>query len=319
MLVGLYDIDLWSATPKPFVNFELMKVYNYLYQNNYSVRMMTPDDDEEKYNYIIYFKDIPSTKIPKRISLIGQKKHIYGYGFYKRITPLEPKYLKAPPSYLPYDSWTERLKTPIPYDSLKRSSLIRLETNDFSDYEESKHNMVIMDWDFLYCAGAKEFLEKYKSKHNFYFANPLIARDEETFLKFRQYGTIIRNKQLIIDFKYNEDFFFKYYKDQGIQFGIEKRPDETEENHLARLIKIIIFYKKESLVFRYMPYKKTPLQAYISKWALDRYGLSSFADYYKTDRKALKLMDGAPAQIRILLKQSPQTIESSHLDFQKNL
>lgn len=64
MTLGLYDIDLWHGR-KSVINLELMKIYNYYKQKGHIVIMMRPDEDEGRFNKIIYFKDNPNTQIPR--------------------------------------------------------------------------------------------------------------------------------------------------------------------------------------------------------------------------------------------------------------
>ena len=55
-IYGLYDIDLWHKG-RSVPNLELMQTYAYLSNRNERVIMMKPNEDEEKFSKIIYFKD----------------------------------------------------------------------------------------------------------------------------------------------------------------------------------------------------------------------------------------------------------------------
>lgn len=65
--------------------------------------MMEPKSEEGRFNKILYFKNNPSTIIPKDIYVNGENKIIYGYGFYKKINKLKNEILQCKPLYLPYD------------------------------------------------------------------------------------------------------------------------------------------------------------------------------------------------------------------------
>ena len=73
--IGLYDIELWHRG-KVMPNLELMKIYNYHYNKGDKVVMMRPNENEGRFNQIIYFKDNPNTQIPKTLHLSGPLKQI---------------------------------------------------------------------------------------------------------------------------------------------------------------------------------------------------------------------------------------------------
>jgi len=57
-VIGLYDIDMWHRG-RSGPNLELMKTYNYYNNKGHKVIMMRPEEDEGRYNKIIYFKENP--------------------------------------------------------------------------------------------------------------------------------------------------------------------------------------------------------------------------------------------------------------------
>lgn len=107
--IGLYSLDLWHRTNKAMPNLELMKIYNYHFTHNDIVMMMRPGEDEGRFSKIIYFKDNPNFSIPRNVSVSGPNKEICGYGFYKKFFPIDNIYANEPPSYYPYEPYTERL------------------------------------------------------------------------------------------------------------------------------------------------------------------------------------------------------------------
>ena len=284
MIIGLYDIDLWHRG-RSYPNLELMKTYNYLYQNNHSVSLMKPTDNEKNFSKIIYFKDNENTKIPQSLTVYGDNKDIYGYGFYKAISPLKPEIALTPPSYLPYDAWVNKLKNSKDYDKMKRASYIRMETNDFSDYKPKVKNIYLADHDFLYQNNAENFIQEYKN-HFFYFTHSLIAKDEPTATKFIRYSSLF-DSRIVIDFRYNEDFFYENCS-EFILFKADKREDETMENYLLRIIKTALWYKGNDLPYRWpfhMSYKGFP--EYVINWAKDNTSKVSDKDYYSNNNLSL--------------------------------
>jgi len=90
--ICLFDMDLCYGGGHSPPNLELMKVANYYLKKGHIVNLGSPKENFERYNQIIFFKDRPGTRIPKDLSLSGQNKQIYGYGFYNRFIPLDTKF-----------------------------------------------------------------------------------------------------------------------------------------------------------------------------------------------------------------------------------
>ena len=201
MIIGLYDIDMWN-TGKSMPNLELMKVYNYYYKKNHRVLMMKPKEDELKYAKIFYFKEKLNTQIPNSLVLNEDKKQIIGYGFYGKTPKLKPEIHSMQPSYDPYDIYSYKLKVPKGYDTLKKSSLIRVETEDFINFKNNINKVYVADSNFLYSNGAEDFLKENKNNHSFLFYHNLIAKDEETYNTFIRYS-ILFDRRILIDFDFN--------------------------------------------------------------------------------------------------------------------
>lgn len=308
--LGLYDIDLWHRG-KSAPNLELMKLYNYHKKKGDIVLMMRPGEDEGRFNRIIYFKDKPNIQIPRALIVNGEKKETYGYGFYNKYYPLSPEIMVTPPSYDLYDTLSYKLSIPnIKYDALKRDSLIRLESNDFTDFKPKRMNMIFVDHDFLYLPDAYDCLLENKN-HRFLFYHTLWVKDEETFYKFERFISLI-NSYIIIDFRYSQDFFFNNFKNDSILFKFEKRENESVLNYQLRSVKMGLFYKGNGvrMKFPFKPPAQNELDKDIIEW-LNSATTDAFADSHKIPK-------GIPSELRVLLKQNPKTV-SSTLDFQNNL
>ena len=317
MTVGLYDLDLWHSRDS-YPNLELMKIYNFLYNKNEKVVMMKPTDDEDRFTQIIYFKDSPSLLVPKNLNLYGERKKVYGYGFFRKTGKLIPEIAKLSPMYLPYDAWTDKLKNTIPYDKIKKSSIVRIETEDFADYRENSEGVSIVDRDCLYLKNFEDFLKKYK-KRNLMFFHTLAAKDVDTAVHFIPYAKFILGRNIYIDFNYNEDFFFEYYN-TPIRFNLKKKTEESLNNYYLRLIKMGLWYKKNGEQLQYSFINKIDdFHDFILNWITNSKIQSSYQDFYQNNYAALNKMNNSITEIRLLLKQNPKTITRDALCLQKNL
>lgn len=309
--IGLYDIDMWHRG-KSAPNLELMKIYNYYHQKNQIVKMMKPGEDEGRYTNICYFKDNPRIQIPRSLILNGDKKTIYGYGFYNKYSPLALEIQDVPPAYDLYDTLSYKIKVPNSnYDTLKNSSLVRLESNDFSDYKKDKLRIFFADHNFFYQDNAYDCLLEYK-QHRFHFYHSLRAKDEETFYNFERFFALINN-YIIIDFRYDADFFLKNFIKENVIFPFGKRENESTLNYQIRSVKTGLLYKSRGVrqKFPYFPQPVNELDESIIKW-LESASIKSFDSEYKIPKNT-------SPELRILLKQDPKKIGSSSLDFQDNL
>lgn len=309
--IGLYDIELWHRG-KAMPNLELMKIYNYHYNKGDKVVMMRPNENEGRFNQIIYFKDNPNTQIPKTLHLSGPLKQIYGYGFFNGFYPLEEKYQNAPPSYLPYEPFTEKMSNAV-YNKIKKSSFIRLENQDFSDYNESKTWISFADRNLLYVDGAKEFFHEHKN-HRYFPLHSLNVKDEATFLNFVQY-TPIMDRRLLLQFKFSEDLFKTYYNDFIIFDLLNPWEGESYNHFIQRLITMFLYYKvnKANIMIEISIGEKTLLD-FILLWGLKGKQLS-YQEFYEGNKEALAFIDSSPSEIRVLLKSKPSKMRSQDIDF----
>ena len=311
--IGLYDIDLWHAA-KSNPNLELMKTYNYLYNQGHKVIMIKPTDNLGRFNQIIYFKDSLKLKIPKDIDIIGDKKSFYGYGFYGYMPPLNKDVFNVPPVYEPYDAFTTKLSINN-YNKLKRNSLIRFETKDFTDLKSDCKMIYFADHNPLYIDGIYDFMYEYKNK-DFYFFFFFLAKDEKTAEKFLRYSNLIKN-YIIMTGNYTEDFFYENCND-NIIFDFNKKEYEDLNNHYLKIIKIILWYKKNNI------YKKVNMKFYnkFDKYIYDWFNIKnnlSFFEFYKNNNIVLKELSNTNSEIRSLLKTNPEKITKENLKLRINL
>jgi len=280
--IGLYDIDLWHRG-RAVPNLELMQYYNYYYTNNHKVIMMKPGEDEGRFNKIIYFKENPNIALPKTLNVYGENKEFTGYGFFKKVFPLPEKICNVPPSYLPYDIWTNKIDMPIAdYEKMKRNSYIRLETNNFADYKEKSKVFFIADKNPFSLTNTFDFMNENKNKY-FHFLYPPILNDEETANKFIRYRKLI-NKNFVINFRCSEDFFYDYYSE--VIFKLDKFENETELDYQKRIVKMALWYKKNGTAFRF-PYNVnySDFTTRIITWARDNNIRVSYADHSKNSKR----------------------------------
>lgn len=314
-MIGLYDIDLWHGK-KPVPNLELMKIYNYYYKKGDRVVMLKPEDDITPFSHIFYFKEKTNTIIKNSLDLSNEKCSILGTGFYGKTPCLKPEIHCLPPAYEPYDIYSYKLKVSKGYDVFKRSSLVRVETNDYAGFNKDNKNIYIADSNFLYSAGAESFLQENKN-HNFLFFNPLLAKDRETALLFSRYS-ILFNRDIVIDFPFDKEFFLENIKEKFI-FPCKYNGNERVENFLLRTTKMALIYKNKNVYFRINgKFPNTPAAQYINQWIRSPQRIS-YAELFKDNTKALKELNGLNTELRLLLKQNPLKININLIDLNKNL
>lgn len=311
-IIGLYDIDLWHAG-KSAPNLELMQIYNYYNSRNNRVVMIKPNENLTRFKKIFYFKEKIHIALPNALEINLDKGSLIGYGFYGKTPQLKEEIKSLPPSFEPYDIYSYKLSVPKGYDKLKQSSLIRVETNDFGGFNKEQNFVYIADTNFLDTPAAESFLQDNK-KHSFVFYNALKVNDPKTYERFYRYTTLF-NRRLIINFPYNEDFFYENLKDAV--FIIKKKESETELNFLLRLVKTILIYKNKNVSFTDARVMDETLVGAIVSWGKDKNQLS-FSEYYKDNMTIQKKINTQPTELRLLLKQNPLKITRS-IDLQSNL
>lgn len=309
MQIGLFDLDLWYSKRR-YPNLELMKTYNYYYKNNHNVIMMTPNTDEGRFDKIIYFKDKPGMDIPIEIDMCGPNKIRFGFGFYGKDELLPDEIQKTPPTFLPYDLYSERLYIK-DYEYLRKRSIVRITTNDFTGLNEYKI-VYVVDRAPAQLPNLIEIFEKYK-KYNFQFLNPFKVYSEDELEKYRPYFKQINNR-ISLDFKFSASLYAAYCDEiHSFTFNITKREDETKESYIERLIKMTLLLKKKkcqnNLSFLYTD----DFTQAVKKWSLNP-TQQSFQEFY-TGQPEENFVITSPARLRVLLKKKPLLVKSQELDF----
>lgn len=313
---GLYDIDLWHYIHS-YPNLELMKIFNYHYNNGDMIRLMRPKEDEGRYSKIYCFKDFLKATVPKELVLTDPKKEIIGEGFYGNFYPLEDKYKDVKPNYLCYEPYLEKFKTSI-FKIFKSSSYVRFENMDMSDYSKDKPKLVIADRDFVEKPDADYFLKTYL-KDNFYCKHPIIFRNEAIFLKFYRFYPL-STKQYYIEFPITKEFLEEYWQ-PNFHINLNSQKDNRTENDiLMSAAALIIFVKVKrnyyQMFFKSHQNKKLKL---LEDWSRNTDNSKSFYSYCDGNKEMQSYIENAPTKLRFILKLAPNKLESSNIDLSKFL
>lgn len=318
---GLYDCDFWhNQITVP--NLELMKAFNYYYSRGDIVVFLSPQDSFERFNKVIFFREYPSTKIPAKINLSCENGERYGYGFYRKFEDLAEGQ-DASPIYLPYEMKEDKIKNPKAFNKYKRSSLIRLENQDFSDFKKDCNSIYLVDFLANQMPSFEDFVLNYKTKYNIRFLKTLSIPSIENFEKF--FSIYQASDSLAyLEFPVTKEFFLKYYIDSFIVY-----PEPREscfEKDLYKMICMILYAKSDGkrLTFRRpvvnsVTLKTNPLlKLYesILSWSLK--GNESYFSFIKSDVELLKNFNGILGnkdKLRLALKQKPTKILLQELDF----
>lgn len=323
--ICLYDIDFYHNQNFSPPSLELMKVFNYYYQNGDLIKFGKPYENFDRYNQIIFFKSNPNTKIPKFLNLSGENKQIYGYGFFKTFSPLKDKFSLMKPNYLPYDLEENKIKNLKLYNNIKKNSLIRVENEDFSDFKKDSSIIYVSDYDFLNLKNAIEFLNQYKKQYKINFLYPLIADNENIFRKFFSVAAI-SNRRLIINFKFSKEFFKQYYYENVLFISEPFNCEINPSIFLQRILKMILWAKKEKKVinftnktFNKLEIKEKPLLflwSYIYKWNFIKNDITCY-DYLISTIGIEKLenLTSSKRNLRLLLKQNINSFDIEDIDF----
>lgn len=307
--IGLYDLDFWHYQKKA-PNLELMKVFNYHYQNNDMVKLLRPQDNFGRFNKIIFFKDRIETRIPEELIVYGEGKEIYGYGFYKSFYPLEEKYQSYKPNYLCYEPFNEKFSKNL-YKIFLKSSYVRYENMDMTDYSRDKKILTIADHNFVDMPDATYFLNTYMVD-KFNCKNPIIFNDEETYWKFYDYLPL-SIRQYRINFRFSEEVLKRYTPRIQLDYAV-KYDKETDDDVVARAAATALYLKSKKIIPYLNGAKNSDLINKIKTWSLDKDFSSSFYQYYQNDKELLKIIDNSVAKIKIILKMTPEKLKSSNID-----
>ena len=316
--IGLYDIDFLHGS-KFSLNLELMKVFNYYHKRGHVVNLIKKNENLKRYNKIIFFKESPNLKIPKDLSLTGETKIIYGYGFYNRYIPLDDKFRDIPPDFLVYDIFEDKIKNIKLYKKIKKGSLVRVENEDYSGYNPDSKEIYIVDYDFTRLKNAEEFLQKY-NKHNIRFLHSLNFSDKDTFFKLFPY-LYNCGRRLKIDFNFDKSFFEKYCN-ENLFFTLK---DMTTVQKIERIVKMGLIAKSKSLSIDIdfssskTEIKKDPLLIMaktLTQWSQSKEKIS-YHNFIKTsvDYDEIEKVLYEYPKLSFLSKQNPLTYDIQSIDF----
>lgn len=308
--IGFYHMDLWhSSAAVP--NLELIKIYSYFYNKGDQVIMMKPQDNIERFNCIYFFKD---TQKPlgkeASLKLSVNRKELMGYGFFGKTEKLKPEIFNQPLNYSCYDAVSYKLSVKSKYNDIVKNSLVRIETEDYTDYKKDKNRIYICDNNLTSLPNAPDFLQEYK-QHTFcpLFPVRLNKKNIETYVR---YENLIQS-QLALDV-YDAELFKEYYMDKHISFGLGIFPNENEEHYIKRLLVIGLMFKNQKTIPNqrlWAPPRGKAESIYM--WIMKK-DWSSYMNFYKDDKEKQKEILNAPAGLRSLYKTNPLKITPSTFD-----
>lgn len=308
MQIGLYDIDLWSGRKYP-PNLELMKTYNYYHKRGDSVIMMTPRTDEARFDKIIYFKDHKLSTIPMNLSLSGINKSLCGIGFYGDIIQLPEEIAREKPTFLPYDSYVDKIVC-FDYEKMRKSSIVRLSNNDFSGFIPEEKNIYVVDQKPLYSENLYKYLDQYK-EYKFVFLHGLVAKDLKTYQRILPYVHHLFNK-VYISFHYNLDILSNLKKNRSLIIG-EKEENESISDYQKRIIKSTLCFKRLNMKNHMVSVSESnDFMKSLKVW-LNSSERISYEQFYQKKQPYQNFIDISPA--RVLLKQDPLKFSTENIDF----
>lgn len=323
--ICLYDIDFLHSSNFSPPNLELMKIFNYYFKKGNIVNLGKVGENLNRYNQVFFFKANPNTKIPRTLSLTGESKQLYGYGFFRNFTPLKDYIKDIKPSYIPYDLNEDKIKNLSLYKKIKTNSLIRVENEDFSDFKKDSSILYVSDYNFLELDNAFDFLNKYKLNYKINFLYPLIAKDEETFKKIFSVACN-SNRRIIINFEFNKNFFKKFYYENILFLGEPMEKEKNPSLFLQRILKMILWAKSENkqIQFTKINFTKKELEEKpllqlcepIYKWCYAKTNVSCYKYLIsKIGLERLESLTASRRNVRLLLKQNPDSFNTKDIDF----
>lgn len=310
MTIGLYDLDLWHGK-KSCPNLELMQIYNYFYTNNHIVRLLKPNDSTTQYSKIFYFKDNATTKIPRKLTLSGADKNLSGFGFFGKNQKLNPAISQMAANYKPYVPWTNKLKAN--FDDLQKSSYVRLETENFGDYDPSKKIIYFADNNFLELPNAFDFLDEHLQKHEFNFVHTPKIKDDKKLSAAARYFELL-HCPCQINYLFSTQIFLEYSLNYHVSFPFYQFPTETQNEYLMRIIKMGLWYKKHNKsCFYYYKANSSPM-TFLHKW-IQQKDKNSFYQAHNERPQIIQWIESQPYELRYLLKTSPDQLTEYNIQF----
>lgn len=323
--ICLYDIDLLHGKSSSPPNFELMKIFNYHYLKGDIVNLARKKDDFGRYDQIIYFKQSLNLKIPRSLDLIGEKKQIYGYGFYGQFRELTNKYRSVAPNFLIYNINDDLIKNQKFYNEVRNNSIIRLQNEDYTYYKEDSKIVFIADEQISAGDERLKTIKKLKDKHQVDFLHGIVAANEQDFIAL--FNLFQSGKRKITShFKFSFPFFKSFVTESKCIFDLSYFFEEDYKKGLYNYILMILYSKSLNVTFRSgaftfnaLEVKQNPilnLAPLIEKWKKDKRQISFYSYcnlYNQMDifNRYLTYEDN----IRKLSKLDPNSFRSEGIDF----
>lgn len=314
MTVGLYDLDYWHS-PQSFPNLELMKVFNYYYSKGDIVTFISPKENLERFNKIIYFKENKSTKIPVKLNLLAANAEFYGKGFRGELIELKPEYKEMPPSFLLYDFNNEKFKGKL-YEKIKKNSLVRVENKDYT-YLKNSGKIYIVDKNPIQLDCFEDFCKQFSNRDIVCLST--IQINSETELK--KYAWRFPQDRIYINYEPNKDFFDNYKKETNFVYCLDSWNKKDINKFISKLVSCIFYFKKNDLTFIFETdnLKSKELNNLVKnlyKWSKDKDKNISFYNFYVKTEEDYKNFVNLPLnnQTKLLLKQFPKTVKQLTLE-----
>lgn len=312
--IGLYDIDFFHSSRK-IPNLELMKIFSYFYNKGDIVVMVNPKESLLRFSMVYFFKET-NVPIPKHLDLSGERRQVIGHGFYRKAPVLNDDIKKEKPNYLPYDLNIDKFPNEKSYEKIKKGSLIRLETNDFSDFDKSKKNIYLVDNNIASISSFEDFYKEYGRDYNINFLRSIIVDNEKDFLRFFPYKS-----NIVLNYQFSKELFLKYMNEPVI---FAPAPiNETNEEYIVRLLKMVLIAKRNgnklklqkrnfnSLILSKYPFLE--LQNLICDWN-DTEEQISLYEFLNGNDDLINLIQDK-IEIRLLSKINPLKYDTTNVDF----
>lgn len=217
--IGLYDID-FNHGANFSLSLPLMKAYTELTRQGHQVIMMSPYDKTGRFNKIFYFKDSPRLAVPKGLVIPTDKEtKMLGYGFYKTSNLSTKEVIEAPPSFIPYELCSSRIKNKSLFQSIRGNSIIDWREKDFTGARAGASITYVNDRDFLDNPDWEELFEHYDNDINFVHSIRGDHSQKEKMMKFieKPYGNATR---IVFPLTLDADTLAKASEYRGVSFSV---------------------------------------------------------------------------------------------------
>lgn len=299
--IGLYDID-FNHGPSFSISLPLMKAYNGLIKQGHQVIMMKPYELTGRFNKIFYFKDSPKLTVPKKLAIPDKEVKMLGYGFYKTSGLSTEEIINTPPSFVPYDLCSNRIKNKDLYNSIKSNSLVDWREKDFTGVRNGAGITYVYDRDFLSEPDWEElfdhfdnnikFLHKIKSDNKY---------DNSQILKFIEKPYV--GTEIIVHSGFDVDLMKKLDEYKGITYDYQDEMDLFMQIMISKIIGIKINFEFKITNNFFIQH--------LLRWN-NLYGRISFKEYM-TEMNVWDSRRFINFPYRILLTQDPKKITYNEL------